>query len=104
MGKNGALNETAKTLKLWKSYTKRVVERRLVRVSKREKHEREPMFRKVDDFWRNLISYMIKYHIEIISPLPVKPVLLQKICEANIPKKYVVDELALDARYSVRIL
>ena len=34
-----------------------------------------------------------KIHIEIPSPLPVKPVLLEKICGANIPKKYVIDKM-----------
>ena len=47
----------------------------------------------------DMISYMIKHRIEILS-LPVKPVLVQKIHEANIPKKYIVDEMALDAEYS----
>ena len=51
-----------------------------------------------------------KYHSRLVAkspkinmtlPLPVKPVLLQKICEANIPKKYVVDEMFLNAEYSV---
>ena len=50
----------------------------------------------------DMISYMIKHHVEIPLPLHCykKPVLFQKICEANIPKKYVVDEMALDAGYS----
>ena len=48
-----------------------------------------------------ILSYMMKHHIEIPLSLPVKPVLLQKICEANILKKYVVDEMTLDAGYSV---
>ena len=34
------------------------------------------------------------------SPLPVKPMLLEKIREANIPKKYVIDEMATAAGYS----
>ena len=34
-------------------------------------------------------------------PLPFKPVLSQKIIEATTPKKYVVDEIAQDAGYSV---
>ena len=32
----------------------------------------------------DMISYMIKHRIEIPSPLPVKPVLLQKIREATL--------------------
>ena len=48
----------------------------------------------------DMISYMIKHRIEILS-LPVKPLLVQKIHEANIPKKYIVEEMALDAEYSV---
>ena len=48
-----------------------------------------------------MISYMIKHHIEIPSLLPAKPALLQKILEANIPNKYVIDEMALDAGHSV---
>ena len=43
---------------------------------------------------------MTKHHIEIPSPLPVKPMLLEKIREANIPKKYVIDEMATAAGYS----
>ena len=47
---------------------------------------------------------MITHHIEILLPLSVisvKPLLLNKICEGkgNIPKNYVVDEMAIDARY-----
>ena len=34
----------------------------------------------------DMISYMIEHRIEIPSPLTVKPVLLQKIHVANIPK------------------
>ena len=49
----------------------------------------------------DMISYMIKHRIDIPLPLPFKPILLQKIREANIPKKYVVHEMALDAGYSV---
>ena len=48
-----------------------------------------------------MISYMIKHRIDIPLPLPFKPILLQKIREANIPKKYVVHEMALNAGYSV---
>ena len=48
-----------------------------------------------------ILSYMMKHHIEIPLSMPVKPVLLQKICEANILKKYVVDEMTLDAGYYV---
>ena len=44
---------------------------------------------------------MTKYQIEIASPLPVKPVLLNKIHEATIPKKYVINEMATAAGYSV---
>ena len=47
---------------------------------------------------------MIKHCIEIPSPLIVKPVLLQKIREANVPKKCVVDELALDGYSVLRVL
>ena len=47
--------------------------------------------------------FMIKHHIEIPLSLPVKPVLLQKICEANILKKYVVDEMTLYAGYCPKI-
>ena len=43
---------------------------------------------------------MTKHHIEIPSLLPVKPMLLEKIREANIPKKYVIDEMATAAGYS----
>ena len=43
---------------------------------------------------------MIK-HIEMPCPLPVKPVLLEKICKANIPKKYFIDVVATVAGYSV---
>ena len=46
-----------------------------------------------------MISYLIEHRIEIISSLPAKHVLLQKIREANIPNKYAVDKIALDARY-----
>lgn len=44
---------------------------------------------------------MIKHHIEIPLPQPVKPVALQKLCQANISDKYVVDEMATDAGCSV---
>ena len=59
MEKYGALNETAKTLKLCKCSVERIVERRQVRASKRGKLERKPNFGKVDDFWRNLIRETI---------------------------------------------
>lgn len=49
----------------------------------------------------NMSSLMTKYHIEIPSPLPFKPVLLEKMCGANIPKKYVIEEMITAARYSV---
>ena len=48
-----------------------------------------------------MISHMIKHRVDIPLPPPFKPILLLKICEANIPKKYVVHEIALDAGYSV---
>ena len=51
-----------------------------------------------------MISFITKHHIEISSPYPVKPVLLEKICEANIPKKYVIDDTATAAGYSVDCL
>ena len=35
----------------------------------------------------DMILFMASHHIEIPSPLPIQPVLLQKICEINIPKK-----------------
>ena len=41
----------------------------------------------------NTIYYQIKHRIEIKSPIPGKPVLLQKNREVNIPNKYVVDEI-----------
>ena len=44
---------------------------------------------------------MTKHHIEIPSPLPVKPGLLEQIHKANIPKKYVIDEIATTAGYPV---
>lgn len=49
----------------------------------------------------NMSSLMTKYHIEIPSPLPFKPVLLEKMCRVNIPKKYVIEEMITAARYSV---
>ena len=49
----------------------------------------------------DMISYMIKHRVDIPLPPPFKPILLLKIREANIPKKYVVHEMALDAGYSV---
>ena len=52
----------------------------------------------------DMISFITKHHIEISSPYPVKPVLLEKICEANIPKKYVIDDTATAAGYSVDCL
>ena len=48
-----------------------------------------------------MISFMTKHHIEIPSPVPVKSTLLEKIHEANFPKKYVIDEMATTAGYSV---
>ena len=51
----------------------------------------------------NMISFMTK-QIEISSPLPVNPVLLEKICEGNITKKYIIGELATAAGYSVLCL
>ena len=42
---------------------------------------------------KNTVYYMIKHRIEIKSPIPGKPVLLQKNREVNIPNKYVVDEI-----------
>ena len=48
-----------------------------------------------------MISFMTKHHIEIPSPLPVKHVLLEKIREANILKKYIIDSMATTAVYSV---
>ena len=48
-----------------------------------------------------MISFMTKHHIEILSPFPAKPVLLEKIHEANIPKKYVIDKMATAAGCSV---
>ena len=55
----GALNETAKTLKLCKCFVERILKRGEVRASKRGKHERRPNFGKVNDFWRNLIRETI---------------------------------------------
>ena len=52
----------------------------------------------------DMISFITKHHIEISSPYPVKPVLLEKIREANIPKKYVIDEMVTAAGYSVDCL
>ena len=49
-------------------------------------------------------SFVTKYHFEIPSLLPVKPVLLEKICETNILQKYVIDEMAIAAGYSVLCL
>ena len=45
----------------------------------------------------NMISYLIKHRIKVTSPLSAKPALLQKICETDIPDKYVVEKMALDA-------
>ena len=42
-----------------------------------------------------------KNHIEIPSPVPVKSILLEKIREANIPKRYVIDKMATTAGCSV---
>ena len=55
MEKNGALNETAKALKLCKGSVEKVIKRGEVSPSKRGKHERKSSLKKVDDFWRNLI-------------------------------------------------
>ena len=52
----------------------------------------------------DMISFITKHHIEISSPYPVKPVLLEKIREANIPKKYVIDEMVTAAGCSVDCL
>ena len=46
-----------------------------------------------------MASFITKYHIEVPSLLSVKPVLLERIREANIPKKYVIDEMAITAGY-----
>ena len=46
--------------------------------------------------------FTIKHQIEIPSPLPV--VLLEKIREANIPNKYVIDEMVIASDYSVLCL
>ena len=57
--KYGALNETAKTLKLCKRSVEIIVERGELRASKKRKHERKPKLGMVDDFWRKLIRETI---------------------------------------------
>ena len=57
--KNGALNETAKALKLCKRSVERIIGIGKVRASNRGKHERKPKIGKVDDFSRNLIRETI---------------------------------------------
>ena len=47
---------------------------------------------------KNMIEFMINHDIEIPDPLPTKPVLLQKIREANISKQFIIDIMA---RFSV---
>ena len=44
---------------------------------------------------------MTKHCIDLPLPLPIKSVLLQKTPDANISKKYDIDEMTLDAGYSV---
>ena len=51
-----------------------------------------------------MISFLAKHRIEILSPLPVKSVLLEKIREFNIPKKYVIGEMVTTAISSVLLL
>ena len=53
------------------------------------------------NFKNDMISFMTKYHVEIASPFPVKPALLEKICEVNIVNKYVINEMATG--YSVLV-
>ena len=47
------------------------------------------------------IAFMINHGIEIPNPLPTKPVLLQKIRQANISKQFVIDIMAKEAGLSV---
>ena len=49
----------------------------------------------------DMIAFMINHGIEIPDPLPTKPVLLQKIRQANIFKKFVIDIMAKEAGFSV---
>ena len=50
---------------------------------------------------KDMSSYMIKHRMDIPLPQPVKPAALQKVCEVNIPNKYVADEMTLDTGCSV---
>ena len=49
----------------------------------------------------DMIAIMINHGIEIPNPLPTKPVLLQKIRQANIFIQFVIDIMAKEARFSV---
>ena len=49
----------------------------------------------------DMIPFTTKYNIKIPPQFPVKSVLLEKIHEANIPKKYLIDEMASAAGHSV---
>ena len=39
----------------------------------------------------DLIKFLVNHNINIPSPIPANPVLLEKIIERNVPKQYVID-------------
>ena len=48
-----------------------------------------------------MIEFMKKHNIIIPEPIPVKPVLLSLIREVNVPKQYIVDNIAKTSGCSV---
>ena len=46
-----------------------------------------------------MIAFMKKHDISITEPVPVKAVLLERICQASIQKEYVIDKMAKEAGF-----
>ena len=48
-----------------------------------------------------MIEFMKRHDIDIPTPLPTKPVLLEKVHEKNIKSEYIIDKMAKEAGYDV---
>ena len=48
-----------------------------------------------------MLEFMKKHNVDIPEPMPTKPVLLSLIREANVPKQYIVDNIAKISDYLV---
>ena len=50
---------------------------------------------------RDIVKFMLEHGIEIPQSTPIKAVLLERIKIANVKKRYITDEMALEKGHSI---